>query len=230
MEKLSRDPNAFIRPSPSGGTLGGVARKTREAMLVFEAAGFDVVLVETIGVGQSEITVRSMVDFFMLLTITGAGDELQGMKKGVFELADALIVNKADGANLEAAERARADYERTLHYLLPATEGWETKAFTSSALRGEGIDQVWQAVEEFRTATMKSGGFDSRRKEQTRDWLHSMLEEQVRNAFYQAPSVQAVLKATEERVMSGELPATQAAWELLTVYARSLSDSVDSNR
>ena len=228
MERLSRDTNAFIRPSPSGGTLGGVARKTRETMLVFEAAGYDVVLVETIGVGQSEITVRSMVDCFLLVLIAGAGDELQGMKKGVFELADLVIVNKADGSNIEAARRARAEYERALHYLLPATKGWQTKAFTASAMTGDGIDDVWKTVEEFQRETGKSGAFENRRLSQTKDWLHSMLQEQLRDAFYQHPAIVDALPQIEQKVITGLMPATQAAWELLTRYAQSLAD--DNNK
>ena len=230
MERLSRDPNAFIRPSPSGGTLGGVARKTRETMLVFEAAGYDVVLVETIGVGQSEITVRSMVDCFLLVLIAGAGDELQGMKKGVFELADLVIVNKADGDNIEAARRARADYERALHYLLPATKGWHTKAFTASALTGDGIDDIWKTVEEFRRETATSGAFEKRRLSQTKDWLHSMLQEQLRDAFYQHPAIVDALPGIEQKVIDGLMPATQAAWELLTRYAQSLADDNNNKR
>src|SRR5690606_8431465 len=143
MEQLSREPNAFIRPSPAGGMLGGVARKTRETMLVCEAAGFDTVVVETVGAGQNEITVRSMVDFFLLVLIPGAGDELQGIKKGVVELADAIAINKADGDNKIRAEAARAEYNRALHYLSPASGGWHARAYTCSAVTGEGIATLW---------------------------------------------------------------------------------------
>ncbi len=159
MELLSRNKNAFIRPSPSGGVLGGVARKSRETMIVCEAAGFDVIIVETVGVGQSEITVRSMVDLFLLLQIAGAGDELQGIKKGVMERSDLIVVNKADGDNLLRANAARADYERILHYLQPSTEGWKTQALTCSAYTGDGIGELWGVIEEFRTATTASGAF-----------------------------------------------------------------------
>lgn len=223
MERLSRDPNAFIRPSPSGGTLGGVARKTRETMLIFEAAGYDVLLVETIGVGQSEITVRSMVDFFLLLLIPGAGDELQGMKKGVFELADAVVVNKADGKNRESAERARDTFERALHYLLPATRGWQTPALTASAVTEEGIEEVWRRIADFKAETTTSGVFQERRLRQRNEWLHSMLQEQLKDAFYSHPAVQSQLPSIEEAVRRGDLPATQAAWKILRAYADSLT-------
>ena len=143
MTALSKRKEAFIRPSPSGGTLGGVTRKSRETLLLCEAAGFDTILVETVGVGQSETTVRSMVDFFLVLVITGAGDELQGIKKGIIETADAILVNKADGDNLQRAMIARAEYEQVLHYLRPATDGWVTKAYTCSAMTGEGIEEIW---------------------------------------------------------------------------------------
>lgn len=220
MEQLARDPNAFIRPSPSGGTLGGVARKTRETMLLFEAAGYDVLLVETIGVGQSEIAVRSMVDFFLLILIAGAGDELQGIKRGVMEIADALLINKADGENIKPALLARDEYERALHYLLPATKGWQTSAFTASATGNEGIDEIWHVIENFREITTANKAFHNRRREQTRDWLHSMLKEQLHDSFYRNESVKSLLPNLEGKVMQGSLPATQAAWELLNTYAK----------
>ena len=172
MEKLAAEPNAFIRPSPSSGTLGGVARKTRETMMLFEAAGYDVILVETVGVGQSEILVRSMVDFFLLILISGAGDELQGIKKGVVEIADAILINKADGPGRQAALYARSEFERVLHYLRPATEGWQTKAFNSSALKGEGVEAIWSVISKFDEITRASGVHKSRRMEQERQWLH----------------------------------------------------------
>jgi len=221
MEQLSREPNAFIRPSPSGGTLGGVARKTRETMLIFEAAGFDVLLVETIGVGQSEVTVRSMVDFFLLVMIAGAGDELQGIKKGVIEIADALLINKADGSNVKAANLARAEYERALHYLRPATQGWQTGAFTASAVTGDGIKEIWEVVEAFCRKTRESGAFGNRRRDQARQWLHSMLEERLRDTFYRNPSIKDMLPEIESSVMDGSLPVTKAAWRLLKCFEES---------
>ena len=149
MERLSRETDAFIRPSPTGGILGGVAEKTREAILLCEAAGFDVIIVETVGAGQSEVTLRSLVDILLLLLITGAGDELQGYKKGVIEIADALVINKADGDNLTAAKAARAQYQRALEFVAPATPGWRTRALTASALTGAGIDAIWTLITEF---------------------------------------------------------------------------------
>jgi LAO/AO transport system kinase len=218
MEGLARDPRAFIRPSPSGGTLGGVARKTRETMLVFEAAGFDVILVETVGVGQNEITVRSMVDFFLLMLIPGAGDELQGIKRGVMEIADTILVNKADGENVQPAASARADYERALHYLQPATTGWTARALTVSALHGDGVDEIWDLIGEFRRRTRASGIFTRRRREQARDWVRSMVEERLRERFYSHPQVRERLTEIENAVMEGSLPATRAAWQLLEVF------------
>lgn len=153
MQKLSREPNCFIRPSPSGGTLGGVARKSRETMMLCEAAGCDVILVETVGVGQSETTVRSMVDFFMLVVLTGAGDDLQGIKKGIMELADAIVVNKADGDNLERAKVTQGEYERMVEFIRPATEGWKTHAYRCSALQKTGLLELWAVMREFEKVT-----------------------------------------------------------------------------
>lgn len=217
MERLGREPNAFIRPSPAGGVLGGVARKTRETMLVCEAAGFDVILVETVGAGQNEITVRSMVDFFLLVLIPGAGDELQGIKKGVVELADAIAINKADGDNKIRAEAARAEYNRALHYLTPATEGWHPRAFTCSAHTGEGIDNLWNVVTRFWERAAETGAFEGRRREQSREWLHALIDEQIRAYFYGHPSVRDTLAGIEAAVMDGTLPATAAARQLLGV-------------
>lgn len=217
MESLARNPAAFIRPSPTGGVLGGVARKTRETMLLCEAAGFDIILIETVGTGQSEVTVRSMVDFFLLLLITGAGDELQGIKKGVVELADAILINKADGPNKIPAQAARAEYNRALHYLTPATEGWYTRAHTASSVTGEGIPEILSVIEAFRTKTQESGVFEARRRHQMREWLHTMVEEQLRRFFFNHPQVRDKLPAIEQAVMDGELPATAAARDLLQI-------------
>ncbi len=215
MEQLSRRPEAFIRPSPTGGMLGGVARKTRETMLVCEAAGFDVVLIETVGTGQSEITVRSMVDFFLLVLIPGGGDELQGIKKGVVELADAIAINKADGDKLIQAQAARVEYNRALHYLTPATEGWHTRAYTCSALSGEGVANLWTVIERFREMTGASGVFQARRQYQKTEWLHTLVDEQLRAYFYSHPAVAEQLPAIERAVKEGEMTATAAARALL---------------
>jgi len=218
MEKLSRDRRAFIRPSPSAGTLGGVTRKTRETILILEAAGFDVILVETVGVGQSEITVRSMVDFFLLLLLTGAGDELQGIKKGIMEIADALVIHKADGDNKTRAIRAQAEFNQALHYLAPATEGWQTRTHTASSLTEEGIDGIWQVVQKFRAVTEESGVFRRRRQSQLLNWVHAMVEESLVDRFFRHPDVKAARPGIERAVMRGEIPPTVAVQRLLGSY------------
>lgn len=215
MEKLLRFPNAFVRPSPTGGTLGGVARKTRESVLLCEAYGCSVILLETVGVGQSEVTVRSMVDFFLLILIAGAGDELQGIKKGVIELADAIVVNKADGDNARRALLAKAEYNRVLSFLHPPTEGWKTKAYTASALTGEGIDNIWQVIQSFAAATRASGVFQQRRRQQNLDWMHDLLTEALRRRFLQDPAIQARLRELSAKVANGTLPPVKAVSELL---------------
>lgn len=218
MEQLARRPEAFIRPSPSAGTLGGVARKSRETILVCEAAGFDVILVETMGVGQSEITVRSMVDFFMLLMLTGAGDELQGIKKGVIEMADALLINKADGDNKLRAQAAKADYMQALHYLAPTTQGWRPQVETCSALTGEGIAAAWKLVEQFCQITTESGGFAERRRSQTLDWVNTLIEEYLRTSFFQHPAIVEQIPQIKAAVADGTMPATAAAQALVRVF------------
>ncbi len=219
MERLAVNGHAFIRPSPSGGTLGGVSRKTRETILLFEAAGYDVVLVETIGVGQSEITVRSMVDFFLLVLVAGAGDELQGLKRGVMELADTVLVNKADGDNRRAAELTRAEYQQALHYIRPATEGWTTRAVTASALTAAGVADLWQMIETFVRSTSDSGVFQQRRRHQERDWMHALLSQQLRERFLAHQAVGDRLPQLEASVMAGEITATAAARELLDLFS-----------
>jgi LAO/AO transport system kinase len=214
MEQLSRHPNAFIRPSPSEGKLGGVHRKTRETMLLCEAAGFDVILVETVGVGQSEATIRDMVDFFLLLVLTGAGDELQGMKKGIMELVDAIVVNKADGENKPLALKTKKEYNQILHFLHPATLGWETKAYTCSSLFEEGIDEMWKTIIEFEMKTKDSGVFFERRKKQTKEWLYSMISEQLHYRFFHQSKVRSVLPILEKAVMEGEKTVAAAVDEL----------------
>ncbi|SDL95157.1 methylmalonyl Co-A mutase-associated GTPase MeaB [Bacillus sp. OK048] len=218
MDILSRNPNAFIRPSASGGTLGGVTRKSRETMLICEAAGYDVILVETVGVGQSEVTVRSMVDFFLLIMLTGGGDELQGIKKGVMELADGILVNKADGENKRRALVTKTELNRILHYLQPITEGWSTKAYTCSALSGEGIAEIWQVIQAFRIQTYKSGMFNQRRLKQTIDWMYSMVEEDLRASFFSHPQVSRLIPEMEDALVHGEMSATMAAKELLKTF------------
>jgi LAO/AO transport system kinase len=218
MEKLSRLQGCFIRPSPSGGTLGGVSRKTRETILICEAAGYNVILIETIGVGQSEITVRSMADFFLLVMIAGAGDELQGIKKGVMELADALVVNKADGQNKNNSVRAKNEYAMALKYLAPATKGWKTKVYTCSALTGEGIREIWETIKTFEQITKQTGVFKERRQRQSIDWVFSMIEDYLKESFYSNPSVQKKLPIIKEKLLKGGLLPTTAAESLLEAY------------
>jgi len=218
MERLARNPKAFIRPSPSSGKLGGVHRKTRETMLLCEAAGFDVILVETVGVGQSEVIVRDMVDFFMLLVLTGAGDELQGMKKGIMELADAVIINKADGPNEVAAKKTKGEYNRILHFLQPATKGWETKARTCSALKETGISEIWELILNFERTTKDSGVFSDRRRLQMKEWIHSMIVDQLQMSFFHDKKIKSLLPKIENEVISGTRPVAAAVDELFHVY------------
>ncbi len=215
MEHLSRHPNAFIRPSPSGGVLGGVGRKTRESILLCEAAGFDVVFVETVGVGQSEVLVRSMVDFFLLLILPGGGDELQGFKKGSVELADAIVINKADGENLSLAKLTMKEYKQAIHYITNVTEGWETKVLLASALNGSGIKEIWQVIMDFCEKTKESGVFHLRRRKQILDWFHSLLKETVLNSFFQNPIVLKFLPELEESIFKGQLTPTLAVEKLM---------------
>ena len=215
MERLSTETAAFIRPSPSGGTLGGVARKTRETMLVCEAAGFDLIIVETVGVGQSETAVASMVDFFLVLMLAGAGDELQGIKKGVLELADAVVINKADGENRRPAELARRQYANALHLLMPASKHWHVPVMMCSAKTGEGLDEIWQTVADHRRCMQNSGEFEAKRREQARSWMWTLIEEGLRTRFRRQPGIRQQLPRIEREVTAGRLSPTQAAQRLL---------------
>ncbi len=215
MERLSTDGRAFIRPSPSGGTLGGVARKTRETMLVCEAAGFDVIIVETVGIGQSETTVASMVDFFLVLMLAGAGDQLQGIKKGFLEFADALAINKADGDNVERAGIARKDYETALHLLRPASPNWSPPVVTCSARERTGIEEIWEIVRNHREAMTRSGELADRRRLQSLAWMWSLVEEGLKDRFHSSREVQRSLPEVLRSVESGEVPPPAAACRLL---------------
>lgn len=211
MAQLSAEDNAFIRPSPSSGTLGGVAAKTREAMLLCEAAGFDVVLVETVGIGQSETAVCDMTDFFLALMLPGAGDELQGIKKGLVELADMIAVNKADGDNLKRARTAAAEYNAALHILTPRSQHWFPPVVTYSALTGDGIDALWEKVLAHRTAMNASGDFGARRREQQVKWMWAMLEDRLKARLRSDPAVRAKVKQTEAAVADGRMTPAVAA-------------------
>jgi len=219
MERLCQSPNAFIRPSPSGDSLGGVARRTRETMLLCEAAGFDTILIETVGVGQSEIALRSMVDFFLLLLLPGAGDELQGIKKGIVEIADGVAINKADGDNRMRAEQAKADQEAALHYLQPATPGWQTQVQLCSAITGDGVPEIWQRILDFYSSLEPRGTVAARRKQQTLDWLEDLIHDELRRRFYRDPRVAAKIPGIREAVLRGQQTAVAAAQELLAAHA-----------
>ena len=215
MENLSKEKNCFIRPSPSGGTLGGVTRKSRETITICEAAGFDIILIETVGVGQSEVTVRSMVDFFLLVLIAGGGDELQGIKRGIMELVDAILINKADGNNEKKANIARSDYNNALHYLQPATKGWKPQAHTGSALTGSGIPELWEVIKKFEKEINTSGIFDQRRKNQLIEWIFRMVEDSLRDEFYNNEKVQKAITSIKEEIAKDKITPTMAAEKLL---------------
>ena len=224
MEKLAVEERAFIRPSPSGGTLGGVARKTRETMIVCEAAGFDVIIVETVGVGQSETTVASMVDFFLVLMIAGAGDELQGIKKGILELADAVAVNKADGDNVERAEFARKQYETALHFLAPSSPNWTPPVLTCSALEMVDIDVIWENVLKHHRTFTQTGELKANRKKQAVDWMWSLVKEGLNDRFYQNPEVKKILPETVKEVENETIASTIAASRLLDLLDNKASN------
>ena len=215
MAQLAVEPNAFIRPSPSAGTLGGVTRATREAMIVLEAAGHDVVLVETVGVGQSETVVHGMVDIFVVLMLAGAGDELQGIKKGVLELADLLAVNKADGANVDKAKQAAVDYRRALHLVQPPGASWEPPVLTCPALDGSGLDDVWNEVERHRDLMVETGERDERRRAQKLTWMRTMLQERLLAHFDADPAFAAARTEAETAVADGSLTPSVAVDQLL---------------
>ena len=215
MEKLSADRRAFIRPSPSGGTLGGVARKTRETMLVCEAAGYDVVIVETVGVGQSETSVASMVDFFLVLLLAGAGDELQGLKRGILELADALAINKADGDNLGPAKKAAKVYEMALHLLQPSSPRWNPPVLTCSALEMTGIEQIWKMVLKHHELVAQSGELGQKRQEQAVAWMWALVDEGLKGRFTRHPEIKKQLPRILREVERGSVAPTSAADRLL---------------
>ncbi len=215
MEKLAVEENAFIRPSPSGGTLGGVTRKTRETLLVCEAAGFDVIIVETVGVGQSETSVASMVDFFLVLMLVGAGDELQGIKRGVLELADAIAINKADGDNIEKTKKAAKIYASALEMLQPVSPNWQPPVLTCSALEMTGIAEIWQTVLKFNKKFTISGELAHKRQKQALDWLWSLLENGLKDRFYTNPEIKRRLEQITRAVANGETAPTHAADKLL---------------
>ena len=215
MNRLAQREEAFIRPSPAGGSLGGVARRTRETVFLCEAAGFDIILVETVGVGQSEIVVADMVDLFLVLMLPGAGDELQGIKRGVLELADLVAVNKSDGDQLAAARIAQSEYSSVLRYTRGEVDGWSPRALCVSALTGEGLDELWERIQRHRGTLSANGRWEGKRREQRRSWLRSLLTEAVLDAFHSRPGTTARLGAVEDAVMEGRMTAVQGVRELL---------------
>ncbi len=220
MEMLSREQNAFIRPSPTGDTLGGVARKTRETMLLCEAANYDVIIVETVGVGQSEITVASMVDFFLLLQLSNAGDELQGIKKGVMEIADAILINKAEGENRPKAELARQQYENALHLLKPKSTNWQVPAMLCSALHKQGIAETWQTIVNF-SATMKQHDeFETKRHLQATDWMWTLVMDDLKDLFMRDKHVVGLIDQLQQGVSTGITAPGAAARRLIEAFKR----------
>ncbi len=214
MTRLAVDENAFIRPSPAGSTLGGVARRTRETMLVCEAAGYDVIIVETVGVGQSETTVAAMVDIFTALQVAGAGDELQGIKKGVIEIADLIVVNKADGDNVKRAQQAVGEYRAALHILTPAHPAWRPRALAVSALKETGLDELWATIEEYFATMRAEGALDDKRRAQQVGWMWSLLEDRLRIAVARHPALRSRLPELEAAVRAGEMTPSLAVSEI----------------
>jgi len=218
MEDLVRNENAFIRPSASGDSLGGVARKTRESIILCEACGFDVILIETVGVGQSETAVHSMVDFFLLLNLAGAGDELQGIKRGIMEMADAIVINKADGDNLNKARNAKLDVNRALHLFPPKASKWQPKVKLASAYYNEGIAEIWEMLSDYFTLTKDNCYFDNHRKEQNKYWMMETIQEQILNRFYQTKGIETLIESNKTAVQENEKSPFSAASEVLDFY------------
>ena len=218
MESISSNPDIFIRPSPSAGSLGGVARKTRETIVLCEAAGYDVIFIETVGVGQSETAVHSMVDMFMMLQISGAGDELQGIKRGIMEMADMMVITKADGENIKKAELAKAQYQGALHLFPLADSGWRPQVYTCSSHVGTGLEEVWQGVEQYLQHIELNGYFMANRNRQNKYWMYETINETLKSSFYNNPEIEAKMADIEQRVLDAKLSSFIAAKELLDIY------------
>lgn len=218
MNELSRDPNAFIRPSASGDSLGGVTRKTRESIVLCEAAGYEVILVETVGVGQSEIAVHSMVDFFLLLKLAGAGDELQGIKRGIMEMADAITINKADGDNIKKAQSARTEFARALHLYPPKKNGWLPKVMTCSAQENSGIEEIWKTIQSFVQQTTIEGHFQKNRHEQNKNWFFQSVETALKTNFYQNEGVKKEVAPLLKKIEDNTISPFVAANQLVSKY------------
>ena len=222
MEKLSVHPRSFIRPSPSEGSLGGVARKTRESIVLCEAAGYETIFVETVGVGQNETAVHSMVDFFLLIQLAGTGDELQGIKRGIMEMADGIVINKADGDNIQKSELAANQYRNALHLFPPAESGWTPQVLTYSGFYNLRVKEVWDMIYEYRDFVKDNGYFDYLRNEQNKYWMYESINEKLKNNFYNNEEIQNLLKNQEEQVRDGKITSFQAANKLLDTYFKGL--------
>jgi LAO/AO transport system kinase len=220
MEELSGDKNAYIRPSPSAGSLGGVARKTRETIILCEAAGFNHIFIETVGVGQSETAVHSMTDFFLLLMLAGAGDELQGIKRGIMEMADIIAINKADGTNTEKAQLARIQYNNAIHLFPKKDSGWEPNVLTCSATQKTGIAEVWEQIEMYRSLTTQNGYFFVKRNQQSTYWMHDTIQEQLKRNFYDDPEIKLKISELEKLVLEDKLSSFMAAGQLLQMFSK----------
>lgn len=220
MEKLSRDPDTFIRPSPTSGSVGGVTRKTRETILLCEAAGFDTIIVETVGVGQSETAVHSMVDFFLLLLLAGAGDSLQGIKRGVMEMADALAITKADGENLKNVKQAIREYRNALKLFPPKQSGWKPRVLSCSSFTGRGIDDIWKTVSDYYNDTTKTGYFHRNRRQQAKHWMHETILANLESDFYNNPEIRPLIHQFENDVINGNISSFSAAKQLMDIYLK----------
>ena len=222
MEQLSVDPKSFIPPSPSAGSLGGVARKTRETIILCEAAGFDKIFVETVGVGQSETAVHSMVDFFLLIQLAGTGDELQGIKRGIMEMADGIVINKADGNNIDKAKLAAAQFRNALHLFPAPDSGWTPRVLTYSGFYNLGVKEIWDMVYEYMDFVKGNGYFEYRRNEQSKYWMYESINEQLRDSFYHNAKIESMLQEKEQQVLKGNLTSFVAAKSLLDTYFEDL--------
>lgn len=222
METLCNDPNAFIRPSPSAGSLGGVARKTRETVLLCEAAGYDVIFIETVGVGQSETAVHSMSDFFLLLMLSGAGDDLQGIKRGIMEMSDLIAITKADGTNVEKANMAKALYANALHLFPPTESTWVPTALTSSSVTKEGLPEILEKIEEYFALVKGNGYYEHKRRQQAEYWMYESINETLRNNFYENPVIETKLAEYKSAVLTGQMDSFMAAGELMELYNKLL--------
>ena len=220
MENLTKDPKVFIRPSPSAGSLGGVTRKTRESVILCEAAGYDVVFIETVGVGQSETAVHSMSDFFLLLMLSGAGDDLQGIKRGIMEMSDLIAITKADGNNIEKSMWAKAQYSSALHLFPPTDSGWSPTAVTSSAVTKEGLEEIWKMINQYFKLVQKNGYYDYKRRQQSKYWMYESINETLKSEFYDNPKLEKAIQKTEQQVLAGQIDSFMAAENLIEIFQK----------